>query len=208
MPVIYQHETDSSVSVCVWHITETEESLFQGLVLDKEDEAHIADLKLPKRRLEKLACRRALAHLLQQKKVAIRYNDDGQPYLESGHISFSHSDHYAAVAYSPTLRVGIDIETIGTRILALHKYFLTAEEEALHDLTDSMTLHKLWGAKEAMYKLSGGGPLDFHNSILIQDKEIGSGHIGGQHPLNAHLEHFTIENQLIVLAVEESESIG
>ncbi|MBO4482037.1 MAG: 4'-phosphopantetheinyl transferase superfamily protein [Bacteroidales bacterium] len=208
MPVIYQHETDSSVSVCVWHITETEESLLQGLVLDEADAQHIASQKLPKRRLEKLACRQALAHLLQTEKVSIQYTPSGQPRLESGHISFSHSDHYAAVAYSPTLRVGIDIETIGSRILALHKYFLTAEETDLHDISNSLTLHQLWGAKEALYKLSGDEKLDFHNDILIKDKEIRCGRIGGKQPLDAHLEHFTIEKQLIVLAVEETESVG
>lgn len=203
MPVIYQHETDSSVSVCVWHITETEESLFQGLVLDTEDAARIASLKLPKRRLEKLACRRALSHILQQENVAIRYDGAGQPHLESGHISFSHSDHYAAVAYSATQRVGIDIETLGTRILALHKYFLTAEEEALHNLTDSLTLHKLWGAKEAIYKLLGGSKVDFHHDIIIKDKNIGSG-LTGQPPIEVQLTQFTIENQLVVLAVKEN----
>lgn len=208
MPVIFQNEIDSSVSLCVWHITETEESLFQGLMLNKEDVAHIEALKLPKRRLEKLACRRALAHLLHHEKVLIQYDENGQPHIENGHISFSHSDHYAAVVYSPDRRVGIDIEDIGTRILALHKYFLTAEEEALHDISDTLTLHKLWGAKEAIYKLLGGGALDFHNDIIINDKNIQSGQIHSQPSLNIHLEHFTIENQLMVLATEEANLVG
>ena len=72
----------------------------------------------------------------------------------------------------------------------------------MHDISDTVTLHKLWGAKEAIYKLLGGGEVDSHNDIIINDKDIHQGHLASQPALNVHLEHFTIENQMIVLAIE------
>lgn len=152
MPILQTKQIDSSVSYCVWQITEAEEFFFSRLRLASADEQYIRSQKLPVRRLEKLACRAAVAHLLETDSVTLSYRSDGVPQLDGFYLSFSHCKNYSAVALSSVSPVGVDIETIGERILKLSHRFLNNRELVSFDLSNSFQMHFCWGAKEALYK--------------------------------------------------------
>ena len=169
MPVVLEKEIVSSVSVCLWHISETEDFFWEYLKLSDTDANAIRQCKLRSRRLEKLACRAALSHLLQNSCVNVQYDQHGKPVIAGFHISFSHSKNVVAVAVSTRSALGIDIEPVQERILSLYSKFLNDEECRKFDVTDKKQLHFCWGAKEAIYKYCGGNVSDYVNHITLDD---------------------------------------
>lgn len=154
MPIVQTKQINSSVSYCVWQITEAEEFFFSHLRLASADEQYIRSQKLLVRRLEKLACRAALACLLETDSVILSYNNDDAPQLDGFYLSFSHCKNYSAAVLSSVSPVGIDIEPIGERILKLSHKFLNDRELVVFDLLDKIQMHFCWGTKEALYKAS------------------------------------------------------
>lgn len=167
MPIVLEKEIVSSVSVCVWHISETEDFFWEYLKLSDADASIIRQHKLSSRRLEKLACRAALAHLLKTPHVNVSYDQQGMPSIAGFHISFSHSKKAVAVAISSQHRLGIDIEPVKDTILSLYSKFLNEMECQHFDVTDRRLLHFCWGAKESIYKYCGGNVSDYVNHIVV-----------------------------------------
>lgn len=171
MPIIFTHQIDSSTSFCVWHITETEESLFNSLELTDVDKQSILSFSLKKRRLEQLACRNCLAFLLNNSKISIEYGQSGEPLLENYFLSFSHSHNYATAILSSAYAVGIDIEKITAKILSLSYKFLNDNEIAHSDIKNPEAIHYIWGAKEAIFKLYKKGNIDFISQMHINSQK-------------------------------------
>ena len=167
MPIVFYKPLSADTSICVWKIDETEEELLQGIHLSEDDEINIKGQKLPRRRTEKAACRKALAFLLDNDRIAIEYDSEGAPHIQGCNISFSHSSGYVAVAASKSERVGVDIEPVSDRIVRLAHKFMNEAECAGKDLTDNKMLHFYWGSKEAIIKLNGQKEIDFHQNITI-----------------------------------------
>ena len=77
-------------------------------------------------------------------------NKNGKPYLEGGpFFNISHSGEYIVFASHPTREVGIDIEQVREDKVDAIKYVLTNEEK---DLTDPLTLFRIWSNKESLIK--------------------------------------------------------
>ncbi len=174
MPKIFKTHVDSFASLCVWHITETEESLFKELHLSATEEAEIRSMKLLKRRLEKLGCRCALSQLLNSYEE-VSYSPNGAPKISTHKISFTHAASYAAAAISENYKIGVDIEKITPKIKALYNKFLNSFEIKQFDVCDEEQVHILWGAKEAAYKLYEVKNLDFAQQINIHQCSEGKG---------------------------------
>lgn len=172
MPAVFKQSIHASLFVEVWNFTESEAIFLSQLALDKTDRQNILALSLPKRRLEKLACRAALTDLLRENSLPpslenLHYSAYGAPLLAPYYISFSHSGQYAAVALSPTYPVGIDIEKIGMRMARLHSRFMNAKEIADCNLCNPAELHYYWGAKEAICKIYALGQINHVDDMLI-----------------------------------------
>ena len=167
MPVLSICKSDTSVSYCIWQITETEAFFWQELKLLPEDAAAIRALQLPVRRLERLACRAALSTLLPRPITAVTYSPDGAPRTPDMCMSFSHCKNYVAVAIAPR-PVGIDIEPVAERILNLYPKFLSNTEQADFNVADASQLHLCWGAKEACFKCIPNASHDFLCDIRIE----------------------------------------
>lgn len=206
MPVLFRNQEITSVSVCVWHITETEDFFSRSLLLTEADRQQILQCKLPSRRLERFACRAALAHLLGSNEVAITYTPQGQPALPGYHLSFSHCRTHVAVALSPRCPVGIDIERVQDRITQLFPKFLSAEECAALEVTSKQQLHRYWGAKEAMYKCCGGNITSYTNHIALVPIPAHGVWQGEVHKLDRcyhlNLYHWTLDDLCLVVAVD------
>ncbi|MDX1348635.1 MAG: 4'-phosphopantetheinyl transferase superfamily protein [Putridiphycobacter sp.] len=97
----------------------------------------------------------------------ITYRSTGKPTLEKGFLSISHSHKAIAIAYSPTIELGIDIEPISKKIARVKHKFMRTEErfESLEDLT------KAWCIKEAVYKLMDMDDVFFMDDIYLDTVE-------------------------------------
>lgn len=167
MPISSICKSDTSVSYCIWQITETEAFFWQNVTLLPEDAASIRALKLPVRRLERLACRAALATLLPRPVTEVTYSPDGAPQTAGFHLSFSHCKNFAAAAIAP-FPVGIDVEQISERILKLHPKFVNESEQAIFDVNDQKQMYLCWGAKEAIYKCIRHAPYNFLQDMRLE----------------------------------------
>ncbi|MDR1757670.1 MAG: 4'-phosphopantetheinyl transferase superfamily protein [Bacteroidales bacterium] len=170
MPVVFQQEVVQGIRLCVWQIVESEPELWENLQLLDADAVSIRQMPLLKRRVEKLACRQALAKLLGSNRVSVTYGEVGEPRSSGYFLSFSHGNHYVAVVLSPSRPVGIDIELISSRILSLSSRFLSPEE-ALHVAHTPEMLTCCWCAKEAIYKMFSLLPVTFPSGITVDIHE-------------------------------------
>ncbi|MCL2302689.1 MAG: 4'-phosphopantetheinyl transferase superfamily protein [Lentimicrobiaceae bacterium] len=170
MSLILKKEISLSTFVGVWQIAETEEFFFNFLHLLPEDESQIKTIKLQKIRLQKLACRAALAELLGNNAIGITYTETRQPQLKDHYISFSHTENTVAVAVAK-IPVGIDIEELTPRILPLYSRFMSQQEIAACDTNNLKELYYFWCAKEAMYKWFAEKDLDFIEDLQVDRNE-------------------------------------
>ena len=168
MPFIFKQNIDSCATVGVWKISETETELWEGLLLSEADKKAILSLSLAKRRVERIACRKILALLLSQNEIIIEYGPNGEPLTNGFYISFSHSAEMVAVAVSKQSLVGIDIEKIQDKIVALHPKFVSEHELTLEERNNKEAITRVWTAKEAVYKLFAGAVPDFKAQIFVK----------------------------------------
>jgi phosphopantetheinyl transferase len=195
--IIFQKQLSPDISIAVWRIAEGEEYFWSSLRLFAEDEVKIRGIKLQQVRLQKLACRAALAELLGSSEIGITYSENGQPLLKEHHISFSHTKTTVAVALS-NIPTGIDIEELSPRILLLYSRFMSREEIADCNLNNLQELYYYWCAKEAMYKWFAEKKLDFTEDLKVY-KNDNKGIVCNKYELQ--LTSFNIENKLIILCV-------
>lgn len=85
------------------------------------------------------------------------YKESGQPTIQNGHISISHTEGYAACAIARE-PVGIDVERGHTFSKAAAKRILSPQEELMSDSTNAdELLSRIWPVKESFLKMTGEG---------------------------------------------------
>lgn len=85
------------------------------------------------------------------------YKESGQPTIQNGHISISHTEGYAACAIARE-PVGIDVERGHTFSKAAAKRILPPQEELMSDSTNTdELLSRIWTIKESFLKMTGEG---------------------------------------------------
>lgn len=153
----------------IWRIEEPEEFYLQKVPLKK-------GVSHPYKRLQHLAGRYLLPELFDDFPLEeILVADTRKPFLENEqyHFSISHGGNFAAAIVSSTHRVGVDIELVSPRIVAIsHKFLHPAEKAFLNDWAHLPKMHLelntvLWSAKEAVYKWHGLGGLDFRQHMQL-----------------------------------------
>ena len=83
------------------------------------------------------------------------YKESGQPTIQNGHISISHTEGYAACAISRQ-SVGIDVEHTFSKAAA--KRILSPQEELLREsANEDELLSRVWTVKESFLKMTGEG---------------------------------------------------
>jgi phosphopantetheinyl transferase len=171
MPLILKQNIDSCTTIGVWKIDETETELWEGLLLSEADKNEILSLPLAKRRLERIACRKVLSSLLIRNEIIIEYGNNGEPLMNGFYVSFSHSGEMIAVAISEQNPVGIDIERIQDKIVALRSKFVSENELTLEEIKNREAITRIWTAKEAVYKLFSGATPDFKAQIFVKSDQ-------------------------------------
>lgn len=128
---------------------------------DPAEETTIASF-IPGRQKHYLASRLLLKQFHPDEKIV--KDEFGKPHLagSEGGISWSHSGNYAAFASCQHGPAGIDIETLGPRILKIENKFCNQKDKAvIHHTHHSNSLLLIWGAKESIYKWYGKKEVDF-----------------------------------------------
>ena len=164
VPLIYKSDLNSSAKIGVWYITEKEEYFLGKVTLHRE-------ITHWHKRLQHLAGRLLLKELFPDFPVElILVATTRKPYLAEDpfHFSISHCGDYVAVIVSRYKRVGVDIELIKGKALALMNKFLT-DEEILHlNAENNKEVATLcWCVKESIFKWQGKGGVDFRGDIDI-----------------------------------------
>ena len=168
----YLHHTFDGGGIAIWHITESASELYTLLDTHAYD-ARLSTITHEGRRAEWLAVRLLVAHVLGRDKE-VAYHPTGRPYLTDGsyQISISHTRGYAAIAYHPTARVGLDIEYRSSRVERIAHRFTHPSEASYLDAApdDQRPMQQLvnWSAKETLYKLfDSPSAADFQNAFAI-----------------------------------------
>jgi phosphopantetheinyl transferase len=182
MPLFYQHNINATTKLGVWRIDEDEDFFLEKVPL-KNDVSH------PIKRLQHLAGRYLLPVLFDDFPLEeILIADTKKPFLanERYHFSISHCGNFAAAMVSSDKRVGVDIESVTSRIMHISPKFLGAQENIFLNedyemfleqwgmkekvYTEFLTLN--WCSKEAIYKWYGRGRVDFKEHIRMRGNII------------------------------------
>ncbi|TAE83363.1 MAG: 4'-phosphopantetheinyl transferase superfamily protein [Bacteroidetes bacterium] len=153
----------------VWKITEDAETLKK--LVHRVNDTHSANAQ---KHLHWFASRAALAvHFGGNTMLEIAKDQFNKPSLKVGeqayHLSITHSNNYAAVLFSKTYLVALDIEKVDNRIGRVsHKFMNAAELEMLAGELNPVNAQTLiWSGKETLYKYYGQKELDFKQHMTI-----------------------------------------
>lgn len=167
MPFLQTIERDD-VRISFWRTTERQSEMLSFLPADKGYAQRIAGFKSERRRLEWLAVRALLHHVLGD-EAAIDYLPSGRPLLvdTDQELSITHTGDLVALAIAPAgLEIGIDLERKYERAYQMMARYLSDEEQAkLVRHPDDAAL--LWCAKEAIYKLCDTKGLRFLDDMRL-----------------------------------------
>ena len=200
MPFLKDFIINQKTKIKLWEINLGELD-YQGL------DEHDTDLiKLKKNDLAKeqfLAVRKILK--LENSNFKIRYDKSGRPSINSDlNISISHSNLIAAVVFSSTNKIGIDIELKDTKIINIKDKFLNESEKLnIEYETNIDYLTKIWTAKESIYKALGIKGISFSDNIIIKklSNNRGKGHyINGKEKNKFNLIFFSIDDYILCFA--------
>lgn len=182
MAIIYHSSGPLGQHIAVWSISET----YDELVLFLNNPSFLKDiqnltLKSELRIKQKLAAGILLQHL-RNENIELTYDELGKPHLKNhdGHISISNTKEFVAVIYHPTYTVGIDIEIPSERILKIAPKFVNKQEQKWIDKSEVIThfnCFTIWCVKESVFKLIGGGGIDFKEHIIVQEPNDNFGHV-------------------------------
>jgi 4'-phosphopantetheinyl transferase len=130
----------------------------------------------------------------------IDYKQTGQPYFKNkpeSFLSISHAKGWFAVIIGNE-PVGIDVQTQSSRLMAGQDYF--RNERELSFAEDEESLHLIWGAKEAFYKLKAGEIPDLKKEVTILS--ISDDMLVVDFELTRYdLKYFLVENAFLVFTV-------
>ena len=201
MALVHFEEINPESCLGIWRIDESEEELLYQLNPSKTDQAHFDTIQHPRIRLESIASRqivKELTHRFGDTYEGIFKNKNGKPFLYNSplHISYSHTEQYAAAILHREKPCGIDMEHIQDKMQRVSGRFLS-EKELQDCKNDLQKICIYWCAKEAMYKLYNLKDTEFKGNLRVApfEKELkgqleGVIHVGSflsKTDLNYHL---------------------
>ena len=199
MAIVYQQQIAPGTAFAIWKIDESLETLHAQLPLNSDDEQALQLIHHDKRKLHWFAARVLLRTMLNtQAPIRCRADENGKPFLVDlpYQIAISHSFDYAAVMLSETQSVGIDIELMSAKIVALAPKFLSPAEQSFIDAEHPTEhLYACWCAKEAIFKLHGKRGVSLLNDIHLEPFVYAN-----QGKLKAHL---AVNNTTVAVSFEK-----
>jgi 4'-phosphopantetheinyl transferase EntD len=175
MALVHFEEINQEACWGVWRIDETEEELTYKLNPGKTDLTHFESIQHPRIRLESIASRMIVKELTERYGYdyqGIFKNKNGKPFLYNSplHISYSHTEQFAAAILHTEKPCGIDMEHIQEKMMRVSGRFLS-EKELESTGTDLEKICICWCAKEAMYKLYNLRDTEFKGNLKVSSFE-------------------------------------
>ncbi len=175
MPLYQTIQTPQNATIGLWRIEESVNDLQHQTPPNLwQQQARYQRISNPNRQQEWLATRALINTLIPSEQTfAIDYDIFGKPSFRQPiqQLSISHSKDFAAVILHPSMKLGIDIEPIHSRILRLQHKFLSEKEKADIEKDNLFQLSLYWSAKETLYKLYGKKKLVFKENLLIHSQQ-------------------------------------
>lgn len=177
MPFIPLAGANPGLTLALWHVQETEAYFRDHLNIYENEEAILAKISHPQKRLEWLSSRLCLKELLKiRHKVESLNENTGKPYLSdhSFHISYSHSNMYSGAIASEEIPVSIDLEDLSKqRNPETARLFMHPTELAhYHETGDLNVFFLIWSAKETLYKMYAKRGIAFKDNLLINPNRL------------------------------------
>lgn len=146
---IFQEIKENENHILIWKYKDGE-VLEEEYLLNEEEKEKIKQYH-SKRQREFLMVRKMLKTILPNHKI--RYQDNGEPYLEPNDrfISISHCYPFVAIAISDR-KIGIDLEKNQEKLIKIKSKFLHTSEYSWAENDDEL-LTIIWCIKEALYKI-------------------------------------------------------
>lgn len=174
MPLYKTLEVNSSTTVYIWKIQETENELSKDIALTEKSSARLKRMKSEMHRKGFLSIRHLMANA-GYVDTDMYYDAMGKPHLKDGRkISITHSNHFTGIIVSNDVEVGIDIEKHRDKILKIAYKFTPIEEYKTIANTEGLVrkLTVVWGCKESLYKIYSQEGLSFLNHIIIDNFDL------------------------------------
>ena len=125
MPLYKTIHISPAVRLHIWKITENEEFLAKGILLNENNNARVNGMKSELHRRGFLSIRH-LMRLEGYEDKDLYYDEAGKPHLKDGtHISITHSFEFTGIIISKKEKVGIDIEKQRDKIIRIAHKFTT-----------------------------------------------------------------------------------
>lgn len=173
MPIYKKQLVPHNTQLLVWHITENEAALTQGIQLTSLCINRLSDMKSEVHRRGFLSVRQLLKRA-GYTPAALHYDAFGKPHLEDGKcISITHSHQFSAIAIGDK-PLGIDIELERSKVHRIASKFLHQTE--MTPIATDRTRTTQWCIKEAAYKALGKKGISFLDAIRILD-------VNSSHPI-------------------------
>lgn len=168
MPIYKKYQASCNTNLLVWHITEDEAFLSEGIDLTELCINRLDTMKSDIHRRGFLSVRHLLAAVGYAPK-ALLYNAFGKPHLSDGKfISISHSHEFSAIVLSD-VPVGVDIEKERPKVHRIAPKFLQSSE--FTENASDRTRTTQWCIKEAAYKVFGKKGLSFLQDICTAEMD-------------------------------------
>ena len=216
MPLIHLQALSSESKLAVWRTEESFVDLAEILIgKGRRDLLPPDSFSNEKRRMEWLSTRCALLQMNNDEQENIFYNEKGKPYLLSGkgHISISHAWPFVCLFIQESRSVGVDIERMTDRIFKIAPRFINEKEfEWLSAPLNIRELYLIWAAKEAVFKMKGGGGIDFRLHLTVQRTALQTGGIakliysknGAEELLNIYYQF--LDSMIVVYTIANDSS--
>lgn len=208
MPLYLKKSNPDGSQIALWQMTESVAELLRLSNASEKMNSEVETFRSETRKKEWLTVRMLLDYVLKiANPYEIIYDEKGKPHLKdgNGHISFSHTQNFAAIIFHPKKNVGIDIESIHERIEKISQKFVSAVENSFIKKEKRIeSLHIIWGVKEVLFKIYGKGGLDFRTQLLVQPfAQANEGIIDAEIKTENMSKHFRInyffKNGLVVV---------
>jgi 4'-phosphopantetheinyl transferase EntD len=175
MALVHFEEINPESCWGIWKIDESEEQLLYQLNPGKTDLVHFESIQHPRIRLESIASRMIVKELTERYNYeyqGIFKNKNGKPFLYNSplHISYSHTEQFAAAIIHTDKPCGIDMEHIQEKMMRVSGRFLS-EKELQSTGNDLEKICIYWCAKEAMYKLYNLKDTEFKGNLKVSPFE-------------------------------------
>ncbi len=197
MPLYLQKNIKPDVVLALWQITESKAELKQLLGTDFFEQNMYERMELGSA-LHYLASRVLLAQQFLNAKSHLHKNEFNKPLLEINgiphYVSITHSHDFAAIIFSKTKEVGIDLELIDKRINKVAHKFMNENEVKFAGSENQITEKTIiWSAKETLYKIYGEKAVDFKMHLFIDPF-----HLEKEGNLQTHINKDNYTNNVIL----------